>query len=218
MFDYPMKNNLLNANDIEVVMQKLYEMYPEASCALNHNNHFELLIAVALSAQTTDVSVNKITPDLFEKYPTPEKLASADIGDVENKIKTIGLFRTKSKNIINLSKDLCDRFGGEVPGNYDDLVSLPGVGRKTANVVLAEAFGVPRIAVDTHVFRVSNRIGIVDEPDVLKTEESLMKRIPKENWILFHHLLIFHGRRCCTARNPNCNECLIKDICLYNNK
>ncbi len=218
MFDYPMKKNLLNANDIEVVMQKLYEMYPEASCALNHNNHFELLIAVALSAQTTDVSVNKITPDLFEKYPTPEKLASADIGDVENKIKTIGLFRTKSKNIINLSKDLCDRFGGEVPGNYDDLVSLPGVGRKTANVVLAEAFGVPRIAVDTHVFRVSNRIGIVDEPDVLKTEESLMKRIPKENWILFHHLLIFHGRRCCTARNPNCNECLIKDICLYNNK
>lgn len=213
-----MKKKIIDENKIEDVMNMLLKMYPEASCELNHGSKFELLIAVVLSAQTTDVSVNKVTPGLFKKYPGPQELAEANLSDVESIIKKIGLYRTKSKNIINLSKKLCEEFECQVPDSYEDLITLPGVGRKTANVVLAEAFGIPRIAVDTHVFRVGNRIGLVDEKDVLGTEKALMKRLPENKWIIFHHLLIFHGRRCCTARNPKCERCLIKDICLEYNK
>lgn len=213
-----MKKKIIDENKVEDVMNMLLKMYPEASCELNHGSKFELLIAVVLSAQTTDVSVNKVTPGLFKKYPGPQELAEANLSDVESIIKKIGLYRTKSKNIINLSKKLCEEFECQVPDSYEDLITLPGVGRKTANVVLAEAFGIPRIAVDTHVFRVGNRIGLVDEKDVLGTEKALMKRLPENKWIIFHHLLIFHGRRCCTARNPKCERCLIKDICLEYNK
>jgi len=213
-----MKKKIIDENKIEDVMNMLLKMYPEASCELNHGSKFELLIAVVLSAQTTDVSVNKVTPGLFKKYPGPQELAEANLSDVESIIKKIGLYRTKSKNIINLSKKLCEEFECQVPDSYEELITLPGVGRKTANVVLAEAFGIPRIAVDTHVFRVGNRIGLVDEKDVLGTEKALMKRLPENKWIIFHHLLIFHGRRCCTARNPKCETCLIKDICLEYNK
>ena len=204
----------IKAEDINKVLEKLEEMHPEASCALDHRSNFELLIAVVLSAQTTDVSVNKVTPALFERYPTPESLAKADPADVAKIIKTIGLYKNKSVNIVKLAGKLIEDFGAEVPSDFDDLVSLPGVGRKTANVILAEAFDVPAIAVDTHVFRVANKIGITDAKDVEKTEEQLRKRLPKEKWIRAHHLLIFHGRKICHARKPDCEACGLTDICL----
>ena len=203
-------------NEISMILDILETMYPEAACALDYRDPFQLVVAVALSAQTTDVSVNKATPALFAKYPTPEALAEADQEDVMELIRTIGLYRNKSRNIISMAQKLVSEFGGKVPDTYEGLVSLPGVGRKTANVVLAEGFGVPRIAVDTHVFRVANRIGITDEKDVTATEEELMRRLPEDMWILAHHLLIFHGRRCCHARKPECGRCGLKDICLYN--
>ena len=195
---------MLKKNQIPAVLDALEREYPDAECALDHQNIYQLLIAVVLSAQTTDVSVNKITPALFEAYPTPEALSKARNEDVETILKTIGMYRTKARNIINLTKQLCEKYGGSVPHDYDALVSLPGVGRKTANVVLSVGFGEQRIAVDTHVFRVSNRIGLVKAKDVLSTELSLMKRVPKERWSRTHHNLIFHGRQCCTARNPKC--------------
>lgn len=206
----------LDKKDVLKALDILEEMHPEAMCALDHGSNFELLIAVVLSAQTTDVSVNKVTPALFEKYPTPEALAEADQAEVMEIIKTIGLYKNKSANIIKLAQKLVEDHGGEVPGDYDELVKLPGVGRKTANVVLAEAFGVPRIAVDTHVFRVANRIGITDGKDVTETEEQLMERLPQERWISAHHLIIFHGRKVCHARKPDCDNCGLKDFCIYN--
>jgi len=210
-----MGSHILPNDKTEYIGECLEQMYPEAACALNHRNNFEMLVSVVLSAQTTDVSVNKVTPELFGKYPLPEDLANADYEDVCDIIRTIGLYKTKAKNIITLSGELVERFGGEVPGDFDSLVSLPGVGRKSANVVLAECFGVPRIAVDTHVFRVANRIGLTDESDVTNTEEALMRGLPRDRWIRFHHLLIFHGRKCCRARNPLCSECLLAGTCLY---
>lgn len=196
------------------VMEELEAMHPEAACALDHRSNYELLISVVLSAQTTDVSVNKVTPALFEKYPTPYDLAQADPGDVAEIIKTIGLYKNKSVNIVKLAGKLTEDFEGEVPADFDKLVSLPGVGRKTANVIMAEAFGEPAIAVDTHVFRVSNRIGLTDAKDVDNTEEQLKKRLPKEQWIRAHHLLIFHGRKICHARKADCNSCGLNEICL----
>ena len=203
----------VSKDKLNKILDVLYKTYPNAICQLDHNNAFELLIAVSLSAQTTDKSVNKVTPFLFEKYPTPELLSRADIKDVEEILRPIGMFHNKAKNIIGISKALFTEFNSEVPKDYDALITLPGVGRKTANVVLSVAFNIPRIAVDTHVFRVSNRIGITDEKDVLKTEEELMKRIPIDNWIRTHHTLIFHGRNICLAKNPKCDECPIKDLC-----
>ena len=196
------------------VMEELEAMHPEAACALDHRSNYELLISVVLSAQTTDVSVNKVTPALFEKYPTPYDLAQADPGDVAEIIKTIGLYKNKSVNIVKLAGKLTEDFEGEVPADFDKLVSLPGVGRKTANVIMAEAFGEPAIAVDTHVFRVSNRIGLTDAKDVDNTEEQLKKRLPKKQWIRAHHLLIFHGRKICHARKADCNSCGLNEICL----
>ena len=206
----------IKKDKIEEVLNLLEEMHPEAMCALDHGDNFELLIAVVLSAQTTDVSVNKVTPVLFKDYPTPEALANADPEDVAEIIKTIGLYKNKSQNIVKLAKKLCEDYGGEVPNTFDELVSLPGVGRKTANVILAEAFSVPAIAVDTHVFRVANRIGLADADDVTETERQLMSRITKDKWIRAHHLLIFHGRKICHARKPDCENCLLKGLCLHN--
>lgn len=208
---------ILKDNQIGLVIDILEQMHPEARCALDHKNTFELVVAVALSAQTTDVSVNKVTPALFEKYPTPEALANARQEDVENLIRAIGLYKNKASNIIKLARKLSEDFNGEVPRDFKELTSLPGVGRKTANVVLAEGFNIPRIAVDTHVFRVANRIGLTDEPDVNKTEDALMARIPQDKWIRTHHLIIFHGRKCCTARNPKCEECNLRELCIYHN-
>ncbi|MDO4393929.1 MAG: endonuclease III [Bacillota bacterium] len=198
---------------LQEILNNLNTAYPDAGCALDHENTFQLTIAVALSAQTTDKSVNKVTPGLFRKFPTPEALAKADEDDIIPLIKTIGMYRTKSRNIIALAKKLIEDYDGQIPGEYDKLVTLPGVGRKTANVVLAEGFGEQRIAVDTHVFRVTNRIGIVNENNVLKTELALMKVLPEDSWTRFHHLFIFHGRNCCSARNPACDRCPISYLC-----
>ena len=211
------KKRLIDNKNVTEVLDILETMHPEAACALDHRDPFELIVAVALSAQTTDVSVNKVTPELFRMYPDAESLAAADPDEVMEIIRTIGLYRNKSKNIVRLAGKLVSDFGGKVPQDFESLVTLPGVGRKTANVVLAEGFGVPRIAVDTHVFRVSNRIGLTDEKDVDATEETLMKRIPESSWIRAHHLLIFHGRKCCSARKPSCDKCGLNELCMHNN-
>ena len=178
----------------------------------------QLLVAVVLSAQATDKSVNRVSPQLFAKYPDAKSLSEAKQEDVEEIIRTIGMYRTKSKNIINLAKALCDKYDGKVPGDYDSLVSLPGVGRKTANVVLSVGFGEQRIAVDTHVFRVANRIGLVKAKDVLQTELDLMECLPHNRWSEAHHSLIFHGRNICDARKPKCKECPLRELCLWDSK
>ena len=198
------------------VCELLAEEYPEAKCALDYDTEYHLLVAVMLSAQTTDVSVNKVTPKLFEMAPDAYAMCSLSQEELENVIHQIGLYRNKAKNILAMSRVLCREYEGQVPGDYDKLIALPGVGRKTANVVLAEAFGQDRIAVDTHVFRLSNRIGLTEEKDVLKTEEALMRVLPKNIWVLMHHALIFHGRKCCSAKNPDCEVCCISDYCKKN--
>ena len=205
----------MNSQDIKAVLDILEETYPDADCALEHSNLFELIVCVVLSAQTTDKSVNKVTPALFATYPDATSLAQADPEDVAQYIKSIGMYRTKSKNIVNLAKALTDKYDGRVPDDYDSLIALPGVGRKTANVVLSVGFGHQRLAVDTHVFRVTNRIGLVHEKDVLKTELALMNTIPEARWTKTHHSLIFHGRNCCDARKPKCDECPIIQYCSY---
>lgn len=198
------------------VCEALLEEYPSAKCALDYDTKYHLLVAVMLSAQTTDVSVNKVTPLLFEKAPDAYAMCRLSQDELEGIIRQIGLYKNKAKNVLAMSRVLCEEYEGEVPGDYDSLIKLPGVGRKTANVVLAEAFGQNRIAVDTHVFRLANRIGFVDEPDVLKTEEALMKALPEDMWVKMHHALIFHGRNCCTARNPMCSDCCIAEYCKRN--
>lgn len=206
----------MKKKEIIEVLDLLKETYPDAECALNHRNIFELLVSVVLSAQTTDKSVNLVTPDLFAEYPDAFALSQADPLDVAEYIRRIGMYKTKSKNIVNLSKELVERFDGQVPSEHEALISLPGVGRKTANVVRSVGFGIPAIAVDTHVFRVANRIGLAKGKDVLTTEEALMKNIPKERWSEAHHSIIFHGRNCCSARNPKCEECSIVNLCEKN--
>ena len=208
---------LLEKDKIKEVLDRLEETYPDAECALHHQNVFQLIVAVALSAQTTDKSVNVVTPALFERYPDADALAAADVEEVSEYIKRIGMYKTKAKNIVGMAQKLVSEYGGQVPEDYDALVSLPGVGRKTANVVLSVGFGHQRIAVDTHVFRVANRIGLVHEKDVLKTELSLMECIPEERWSRTHHSLIFHGRQCCDARKPKCDDCPINTLCEYIN-
>ena len=203
-------------DEVKLVLDKLEAEYPDADCALHYDSILHLLLAVVLSAQTTDTSVNKITPRLFSTYENPGQLAAADIKDVEGMIKTLGLYKNKAKSLVGIGNMLTESYGGEVPRDFSELQKLPGVGRKTANVVMSVGFGEPHIAVDTHVFRVSNRIGLVDEGDVLKTEKALMEVIPKNRWSHMHHVLIFHGRRCCTARNPKCDECCVRDVCRYN--
>ena len=209
---------MVKQEDINEILDRLEMQYPDAECALHHENVFQLIVAVALSAQTTDKSVNQVTPALFRKYPDPASLAAADVSEVEACLKRIGMYRTKAKNIIGMAKVLTAEYDGQVPEDYDALVSLPGVGRKTANVVLSVGFGEQRIAVDTHVFRVANRIGLVHEKDVLKTELALMDRIPQKRWSRTHHSLIFHGRQCCDARKPDCEHCAVSEFCEYINK
>ena len=208
---------MLEKDKIKEVLDRLEETYPDAECALHHQNVFQLIVAVALSAQTTDKSVNVVTPALFERYPDADALAAADVEEVSEYIKRIGMYKTKAKNIVGMAQKLVSDYGGQVPEDYDALFSLPGVGRKTANVVLSVGFGHQRIAVDTHVFRVANRIGLVHEKDVLKTELALMERIPEERWSRTHHSLIFHGRQCCGARKPKCDDCPINTLCEYIN-
>jgi len=196
------------------ILDVLAEMFPNAKCELNHENPFELLIAVVLSAQCTDKKVNEVTADLFKKYRTPEDYVNVPLEELENDIKRIGLYRNKARNIQKLCRALIEEHGGEVPSRREELVKLAGVGRKTANVVVSNAFGVPAIAVDTHVERVTKRLGICRQKDtVLEVEKTLERLVPKDEWTITHHRLIFFGRYHCTAKNPNCAACPLFDIC-----
>lgn len=196
------------------ILNELDRLFPDAKCELEHTNELELLIAVMLSAQTTDASVNKLTKTLFQKYKTVEDYAYADIKELENDLKSIGLYRNKAKNVRLMANKLIDDYQGKVPRDHEALTTLPGVGRKTANVVMSEAFGYPAIAVDTHVERISKRLGFAKRDDsVLIVERKLMKTIPKDRWIKTHHQLIFFGRYHCKAMNPQCENCLLIDIC-----
>ncbi len=190
------------------------EMFPDAKGELEHSNPFELVIAVLLSAQCTDKLVNKVTADLFQKYKTPEDYLSVELSELENDIRSIGLYRSKAKNIQKLCQMLLDEYNGEVPSSKEDLVKLAGVGRKTANVVASIAFNEPSIAVDTHVERVSKRLGICKWKDsVLEVENTLMRKVPRDEWSVTHHRMIFFGRYHCKARNPQCPECPLLELC-----
>lgn len=190
------------------------ELYPNAHCELNYDSLFHLLIAVMLSAQTTDISVNKVTPVLFEKYPEPKDLMNANLEEVENIIKSIGLYKNKAKNIILTSKILEEKHNGVVPNNFDELTLLPGVGRKTANVVLVEGFKIPAFPVDTHVERVAKRLGIAKKKDTVEEVERKIKKIyPSNLYGILHHQFIFFGRYFCKAIKPNCENCLFKNRC-----
>jgi len=191
----------------------LRQTYPDAKPALEFSSAFELLVATMLSAQSTDKQVNRCTRLLFPMYNTPEQIACLREEELIPYIKGCGLFQTKGKNIIATSRILVEEYGGAVPEDRDALTKLPGVGRKTANVVLSNAFGVDAIAVDTHVFRVANRIGLAEAKDVLRTEKQLMENIPKEQWSIAHHWLIYHGRRVCAAQRPACGVCPLSSVC-----
>jgi len=203
---------------VSKILDSLEECYPDAKCELHFSTPFQLLVATMLSAQSTDKTVNKVTDRLFIKYPDLESFLRLSQEELEQEIKEIGIYRNKAKNILAMCKELAVRFSGEVPKTLEALTTLPGVGRKTANVVLSNAFGIPALAVDTHVFRVANRIGlaVADTPE--KTEEQLNKAIPKKRWSAAHHLLIWHGRRCCGARKPECDRCCILPYCDYRQK
>jgi endonuclease-3 len=195
------------------VIRALEEQYPEARCELDFTSPLELLVATVLSAQCTDQKVNAVTPGLFERYPTAEALASSDLAGLEEAIRPTGFFRQKAATLHGIGRSLCDRFGGEVPDELEDLVALPGVGRKTANVVLGEAFGIPGIAVDTHVLRVSWRLGWTVQTDPVKVERDLMALIPEARWTRVSQLVIWHGRRRCHARKPACGACTLATWC-----
>ena len=197
------------------ILAELARLYPDAKPALNFDNPYQLLVAVILSAQCTDVKVNMVTPALFRDYPTATDLAKAEPETIEGYIKTCGLYHNKAKNLVATARALVELYGGEVPADHEKLTQLPGVGRKTANVVMSCAFGADAIAVDTHVFRVSNRLGLADAGDVLKTEQQLMQVIPRDQWSRAHHWLIFHGRRVCAARKPACETCTLRAWCEY---
>ena len=196
------------------ILGRLEQMYPEAKAELVFSNPYEMLVATILSAQCTDRQVNKVTPAVFSRYPDPVSMAAADVNDLYPLVKSCG-FSTKASNIISACRIIRDIYGGEVPHTMEELTKLPGVGRKTANVVLSNAFGIPAFAVDTHVFRVSNRLGLCKADTVEETEKQMTRLIPKEKWGQAHHWLIWHGRRLCRARNPLCADCALKDLCAY---
>jgi endonuclease-3 len=200
------------------IFTRLRDANPTPTTELNYASPFELLIAVILSAQATDVGVNKATAKLYPVANTPETILALGVDGLKEYIKTIGLFNSKAENVIKTCRALIERHGGEVPDNRDDLEALPGVGRKTANVVLNTAFGQPAMAVDTHIFRVSNRTGIAPGKNVLEVEKRLMRVVPKEFLLDAHHWLILHGRYTCTARKPKCGACIIEDLCEFKQK
>lgn len=195
------------------VLARLKQIYPEASCELAHDDAFQLLVATILSAQCTDVRVNMVTPALFAEYPTAELLALADIGRVEEMVRSTGFYQTKAKNLIGMAHGVVDRFGGEVPCEIEDLVTLPGVGRKTANVLRSVAFNLPGLPVDTHVGRLSRRLGLTSHEDAVKVEHELNAMLPPSEWGEFSLRLILHGRRVCDAKKPRCGDCDLADIC-----
>ena len=196
------------------ITARLKQMYPKAKCSLDFTNAFELLIATILSAQSTDVRVNIVTKSLFRKYPDPKSFANASQVEMERDVKQTGFFRNKAKAVIAASKAIMEKHGGEVPQTMEELTALPGVGRKTANVVLGNAFKKNvGIVVDTHVSRVSARLGLTASSDPVKIEEDLMKLIPQKEWTVFSHRLIYHGRQICIARKPKCSECRLNELC-----
>lgn len=204
--------------DIDEVFARLSKVNPDPKTELEFTNPYTLVVAVALSAQATDIGVNKATKALFKIADTPEKMVALGLGGIKEHIKTIGLFNTKAKNVLKLSEQLIEKHNSQVPEEREALEALPGVGRKTANVVLNEAFGHPTIAVDTHIFRLGNRTGIAPGKDVLAVEKELLRRVPEKWKKGSHHWMILHGRYICKARKPECGECVIRDLCLFKAK
>lgn len=195
------------------IINRLAELYPNSHCALEHRNAFELLVATVLSAQTTDARVNSVTPNLFTTFPNPETMAKAPLEVLEDILHPLGFYRAKARSLNGLANGLMERFGGEVPGTLEELITLPGVGRKTANVVLGNAFGVPGITVDTHVGRLSRRWAWTRETDPVKAEMDLAKILPHSEWTIICHRVIDHGRRVCHSRKPACEACPMTDLC-----
>ncbi len=208
----------MNRNKAKKILDILQETYPEAGTRLSFQSPFQLLVAVVLSAQSTDEQVNQVTAKLFSKYSTPQEMAALSLEELQEFIRGVGLFRNKARHIKALSEMLLERYGGEVPRRFEELIKLPGVGRKSANVVLAVGFGMPGLGVDTHVHRVSNRLGLVDAKQTHQTEAALKAQIPRKRWGQAHHLLISHGRAVCKARSPQCSSCLLESICSKNIK
>ena len=198
---------------VNIIIERLEEIYPEATCSLNYKSPIELLVATQLAAQCTDKRVNIVAKDLFARYTSVQDFAEADINELEEYIKSTGFFKNKAKNIIACCRKIISEFNGEVPQTIEELTSLQGVGRKTANVVLGDVFKTPGIVVDTHAGRLSRRMGLTDKEDPVKVEFDLMKIIPKEKWTGFSHRLVYLGRDECKARNPKCGECKLNDIC-----
>lgn len=204
----------MNKKSINKILEILSKTYPDAKCALNFKSPYELLISTILSAQCTDVRVNMVTEKLYEKYNTPETMITLTEEELSEKIRSCGFYKNKSKNILGATKAILEN-GGKVPDTMEELLKLPGVGRKTANVVLSNAFGVPAIAVDTHVFRVSNRLGIAKGDTPEQVEQGLMKSVPRDMWSDTHHYLIWHGRLICKSRKPDCEKCPLAPYCEY---
>ena len=206
-----MKNN----EKILVCIEKLKKEYPDAKCSLIYNNPIEMLIATRLSAQCTDLRVNTVTPALFNKFPDVYSFANADLHEVEEYICPCGLYKTKARDIIEMCKKIIKDFGAKVPNTMEDLTSLPGVGRKTANLVLGDIYGQPAIVVDTHFIRITRRLGFHDEKDPLKIEEIMRSIVPEDESNLFCHRIVMHGRAVCNARAPKCNQCCLRALCIY---
>jgi endonuclease-3 len=208
------KNQAERKARVATILKDLDEMYPNATCALHHRNPWELLVATILSAQCTDKRVNEVTPGLFEKYPTPRDFAAARQEVLANDIRSTGFFNNKAKSLIGAAKKIVDQFGGKVPRTLEELITVPGAARKTANVVLGTAYGIASgVVVDTHVQRVSRRLDLTKHEEPVKIEQDLMKIIPKDRWILFSHQIIHHGRALCVARKPKCAECKLNPVC-----
>jgi len=204
---------------VREILQRLEKAYPDAKCALKHTNPFQLLVATILSAQCTDQRVNMVTPELFKKYPTPQDFAALRPEILEAEIRSTGFYRNKTKSILGASQKIVKEFGGKVPRTMEELLTLPGVARKTANVVLGTAFGIASgVVVDTHVHRIAQRLDLTKQKTPEKIEQDLMKLIPQDQWVDFSHEIIFHGRRCCTARKPNCPACPVEELCYSKDK
>ena len=209
----------MNKNDYINIIKILKQKYPEATCSLNFNTPFEIVIAVMLSAQCTDERVNKVTPKLFSHFTTIESYAKADVREIEKYIHSCGFYKNKAKNVIATAQKILDDYNGVVPNEMDLLLTLPGIGRKSANVILLEAFGISKgIAIDTHCKRISNRLGLSNQKDPLKIEDDLIKKFPKEYYKDINHLFIYFGRDICSSRNPSCEVCPVKSYCKFYNK
>lgn len=201
------------ANNLCIILERLETLYPEASCSLEFESPLQLLIATQLAAQCTDKRVNIVCKDLFQKYRTAEEFAGADLAELESMIQSTGFYHNKAKNIKACCQSLLEKFGGEVPNTMEELLQLAGVGRKTANVVLGDAFGVPGVVIDTHAGRLARRMGLTEQMDPTKVEFELMEILPKEKWTNFCHRLVFFGRDCCKSQKPGCSSCILQDVC-----